>query len=238
MAFELLEFTEAHVATFTKRIEKHGDEDKQAVSLGLEITTENFVLDLIDPTLRQALYKPKDDNQANIPDVRESTPVLRTNSAERVLLGNKHEGWTLEIDATGNENEPMKFGGVKLSKFSVEPKQGGSVVLRMQVGTSDIDTERFGWLGMHHGESIWLRLISPKNKPAAIDGSTEAFENDHPDAGTLFAEGADGNVDDSDDKNLNAAPDADDSGPALAEDVPPPKAARGRRGAAAVGAVE
>jgi hypothetical protein len=180
MAFELTEYNEAHVATFTKRVEKHGDEDKQAVSLGLEITTENFVLDLLDAALRPTLYKPKDDTQEPMPGVPESTPVLRCNAVDRVVLPNKHEGWTLEIDRDGNEEDVLKFGGCKLSKFTVEPKQGGTVVLRFTVGTSDLDAERLGWLGMQHGGSIWIRVIAPKPKPDAIDGSQEAFDRDHP----------------------------------------------------------
>jgi hypothetical protein len=180
MAFELTEYTEAHVATFTKRVEKHGDEDKPAITMGLEITTENFILDMIDPALRQALYRARDEEQEQLPDVPPSTPVLRCNSVDRVALPNKHEGWTLEVDHGADGDDPFKFGGCKLSKFSVEPKQGGTVVLRFSVGTSDIDAERLGWLGMQHGECIWAKLIAPKAKPEAIDGSLEAFERDHP----------------------------------------------------------
>ena len=69
----------------------------------------------------------------------------------------------------------------------VEAKQGGRVVLRFRVGTSDLDAERFGKLGMLHGHSMWITLTAPKPAVDAIDGSSEAFERDHPDAGGLFA---------------------------------------------------
>lgn len=189
MSFELLEFNEAHVATFTKRVEKHGDEDKQAVSMGLEITTKNFVLDMLDAQLRHALFKAKDEDQEDVPGVPASTPVLRSNAIDRVVLPNKHEGWTLVVDAGLGEDSPMKLGGVKLSKFSVEPKQGGSVVLRFTAGTADIDAEKLGYLGMHHGDSLWIKLHAPTVKPDAIDGTQEAFDADHPepDATDLFA---------------------------------------------------
>jgi hypothetical protein len=196
MAFELTEYNEATLATFTKRVEKHGDEDVQAVSMGLEIATENFVLDLLDPTLRHALYKAKDEAQDDVPDVVPTTPVLRSSSIDKVTLPNKHEGWTLEVDDGIDEDNPMKFGGVKLSKFNVEPKQGGTVVLRFTAGTSDIDADRLGRMGMHHGSQIWIKLHAPKLKPEAIDGSPEGggpgFEtddgDDEKDAGQLFAE--------------------------------------------------
>lgn len=188
--FHIDEWTEAHVATFTKRVEKHGDEDKQAVSMGLEITTENFILDRIDPTLRHALYKAKDEGlQPEIDDLPPTTPVLRCNSIERTVLPTKHEGWTLLVDDGIDEDQPMKFGGCKLTKFSVEPKQGGTVVLRFTVGTADIDAERLGYLGMHHLESLWIQLHAPQPKQPAIDGTVghPGAAAQQPTAGDLFA---------------------------------------------------
>jgi hypothetical protein len=115
--------------------------------------------------------------------------VLRSSSVERVVLPNKHEGWTLEVDANGNEEDTMKFGGCKLSKFIVEPKQGGTVVMRFMVGTSDLDGDRLGWLGMHHGELIYVKLHAPKAQEDAIDGTQAAFDEDHPaDATDLFVD--------------------------------------------------
>jgi hypothetical protein len=189
--FHIDEWTEAHVATYTKRVEKHGDEDKQAVSMGLEITTENFILDRIDPTLRHALYKAKDEGlQPEIDDLPPTTPVLRCNSIERTVLPTKHEGWTLLVDDGIDEDQPMKFGGCKLTKFSVEPKQGGTVVLRFTVGTADIDAERLGYLGMHHLESLWIQLHAPQPKQAAIDGTKghPGAAAQQPTAGDLFAQ--------------------------------------------------
>lgn len=189
--FQIQEFTEAHLASVTNRVEKHGDEDKPAISLALEITTANTVCDLIDPTLRPALYK-RDDDQQDLPDVEPSTPVLRCNAIDRVVLPTKHEGWTMQIDDGIDDTQPMTFGGCKVDKFSVEPKQGGSVVLRLRVGTSDVDADRLGKLGMHNGQSVWVTLIAPKPKPDAIDGSSDGDwpfpGGEEKDAGELFAE--------------------------------------------------
>lgn len=195
--FQIPEMTEARVASITNRVEKHGDDEKPAVSLGLEIEAANTILDQIDPKLREALFKAVDD-QDQLPGVEPATPVLRCNSIDRVTLPTKHEGWTLGIDA-GIEGDvaPMKFGGVKADKFSVEPKQGGSIVLRMRLGTSDIDAERLGWLGMHNGELIWITLMPPEKRPEPIDGTTGHPGAQHePDAGGLFSEAHGGPEDD------------------------------------------
>lgn len=183
---QITEYTEAHVASVTNRQETHGDDRVPAVSIGLQLTCANTMLDQIDVTLRQALYKAVDD-QEQLPGVEPSTPVLRCNSIDRVTLPTAHEGWTLMVDDGIDDTAPMTFGGVKVDKFTVEPQQGGSIVLRFRCGTSDINAERLGKLGMHNGQSIWITLTPPVPRPDAIDGTTEAFERDHPDATDLFA---------------------------------------------------
>ena len=189
--FQITEMTEAHVASVTNRTEANGNKRVPAVSIGLEMTVPNTLLDCIDPAIRQALYK-AEEGQEQLPGVEPSTPVLRCNSFGTLEIDRAHEGWTLEIDQGIDEAEPMTFTGCKVDRFRVDAKQGGSVVLRFRVGTSDIDidAERLGKLGMHNGGSIWITL-TPRAKDAGpvIDGSNEAFERDHPDATDLFAAG-------------------------------------------------
>lgn len=187
--FQLSEFTEAHVASVTNRQETHGDEKVPAVSIGLDLTCANTILDQIDQALRHSLYKAV-ESQEQLPGIEPATPVLRCNSIEKVTLPTSHEGWTLSVDDGIDDTVPMVFGAVKIDKFVVEPKQGGSISLRFRCGTSDIDADRLGKLGMHNGQSIWIKLTAPaKDTGPVIDGSNEAFEADHPDATDLFAAG-------------------------------------------------
>lgn len=195
--FEIRETTQAALTAVTNRTEKHGDEDVPAVSLQVSIEAANTLLDCIDPAIRQALYKAVDD-QEQLPGVEPTTPVLRCNSFGTLEIDRAHEGWTLEIDAGIDEDEPMVFVGCKCDKFRVEAKQGGSVVLRMRIGTSDVDADRLGALAMHNGQAIFLRLVAPTPKADAIDGTQAAFDADHPEAGSLFAE-AHGSPDPDDD---------------------------------------
>lgn len=184
--FKIEETTEATLAAVTNRIEKHGDEDVPAVSLQISIEAANTLLDQIDPNIRRALYKAVDD-QDQLPGVEPTTPVLRCNSFDQITLTQAHEGWTLEIDGGIDEDAPMQFAGCKVDKFRVDAKQGGSIVLRLRIGTSDVDADRLGALAMHNGQSIWVRLTPPAKPVDAIDGTTEAFNADHPDAAGLFA---------------------------------------------------
>ncbi len=171
--FEITDFTEARIASVTNRTEAHGEERVPAVSVGLEFEFENTRLDLIDPTLRHALYKPKPDAEPELPGVEQSTPVLRSNSIDRVKLITAHEGWTLKVDDNIDAEDPLVFGGCKVDQFSVEPKQGGTIVLRVRVGTSDVDAERLGYLGVNNGQAVWVQLLKPEKAPdkPVIDGT-------------------------------------------------------------------
>ena len=179
--FQILTPTEAHVASVTNRTEAHGDDRVPALSIGLEIEAANTLLDQIDANIRQALYKAV-DGQEQLPGVEPSTPVLRCHSIDHAVLTTVHEGWTLTIDDSIDDSAPMKFGGVKVDKFKVDAKQGGSIVLKLRCGTSDIDAERAGALAMHNGSSIWITLTPPAAPADVIDGSTDAFKRDHPGA--------------------------------------------------------
>ena len=168
---QITEFTQAALTSVTNRIEKHGDDDKPAVTLMVEITAPNTLLDTIDPGLRHALYKAKPDSEPELPGVEQSTPVLRTNCIDSVALTVAHEGWSLHLDDGIDETDPIIFGSVKVDRLKVDAKQGGSIVLKLRMGTSDVDADRLGMLGMHNGQDIWMKLLPPE-KPAA--GATEA----------------------------------------------------------------
>lgn len=169
--FQLTEFTQAALTSVTNRIEKRGDEDKPAVTLMVEITAPNTLLDTIDPGLRHALYKAKPDAEPELPEMEQVTPILRTNSIDSVALTTVHEGWSLHLDDGIDDTDPVVFGSVKVDKLKVDAKQGGSIVLKLRMGTSDVDADRLGMLGMHNGQDIWMKLLPPE-KPAA--GTTEA----------------------------------------------------------------
>jgi hypothetical protein len=186
--FQLPDFVQATITSVTTRTEAHGEDRVPAVTIGLAIEAANTMLDQIDPQIRHALYKAV-DGQEELDGIEPSTPVLRCNSFDSIALTTSHEGWTLQLDDNIDESDPMTFGGVKVDKLKVDAKQGGSIVLRFRAGTSDVDAERLGALGMHNGEDVWIKLLPPKKADPVIDGTAEAFERDHPDAADLFAAG-------------------------------------------------
>jgi hypothetical protein len=216
--FELLEPTDALLKTFTPRVEKHGEDDVSAASLGLQIEAPNTILDLLSPSLRPTLYAAP-EGQVTLPGVEESTPLLRTKVIETLKLSNCYEGWTLKITAGLND---ITISDCKVDKFVVTPRDGGSVQLDLRIGSSDIDETEAGWLYGHLRHDIEITLHAPQAKPAPIDGSTEAFKRDHPDAeqpeaGDLFAQ-QHGDQDDEREPDIGDGVEGDDDGPPLDSD--------------------
>lgn len=224
MTFELHDIV-ATLRSVTPRTEKHGDEDVFAVSLGFKITTANTILDRLSPTLRDALYKAVPD-QEQLPGVEPSTPLLRTRAIDTLTLAAVFEGWTLTIPHGIDEDAPIKLGIAKVDKFKLTPHEGGSVDLQFRVGSSDIDATEAGLLCAKLGQEVTITLTAPVIQTApVIDGTTEAFKRDYPEAGGLFAE-------QHDDTGASGAGDSDEAGGDDAGDFDQQPARRGRRPAA------
>jgi hypothetical protein len=176
MLFELLDPTAATLSTVTNRVEKHGDDDVPAVSFGIKIVGANTILDALSATLRPTLYtKPR--GQQSIEGVEPTTPNLRCAQIESASIAASFEGWTLNVDHGIDEHDPISFGGCKVDKFKVTPSEGGTVELSLRVGTSDIDAERLGIVGMKLGQQISITLRKPEKAP---EGKGDAGKDGKP----------------------------------------------------------
>lgn len=172
MPFELLDPITATLTSVTSRVERHGEEQVPAISLGLKITTANTILDRLHKTLRQTFYQSANDvGQPSLNGVEESTPLLRQPGIEEVKLKGELNGWTLLVDYGVDEGDPLELGACKVDHFRMTPLQGGTVDLCLRIGTSDIGPDEAGILWSQNGQEISIRLIAPKPQAPAIDGT-------------------------------------------------------------------
>lgn len=186
--FEITTATPATLTSVTPRTEVHGDSRVFAITIGLKLTGANTLLDRLSPTLRHALYMAVPD-QEQLPGIEPATPLLRSRLVEEVKIAQPAlEGWTLAIDHGIDETDPIKIGGCKVDRFRCVPSEGGSIELLFRVGSNDIDATEAGLLCSHLSQEISFTLVAPEKPAASIDGSTDAFKRDHPDAGDLFSE--------------------------------------------------
>jgi len=192
MAFQITTPTPATLRTVTPRTELHGDEKVSAISLGLSIKAANTLLDALDGgKLRNALYMAV-PGQDQLPGVEPSTPLLRARGIEEVKCAGTLEGWTVRFEHGIDDDSAIVLGASKVDKFRVIPTEGGSVELLFRVGTSDIDEGEAGALFGMLGQEVMITITPPVVATGApiIDGSTEAFKADHPEADLFDGTGA------------------------------------------------
>lgn len=220
--FELTTTTECELTQFTGRTQKSGRDDVPAVSFRLKITNaKNTMLDMLSKTIRKTVYAPI-EGQEQLPGVEVTTPVLRCPDMKTWKSEVVHEGWKLFIArGVNDEATGLQMEKCKLDEFTFDLYQGGHLDCEFRVSTADVDEEGAGMLWGRQKRKVFVQVHAPE-LPAAgateatgaqIDGTTAAFEADHPDATDLFAAGGDGaqGTDDDGPDACDSAGDADDS---------------------------
>jgi len=189
----------------TPRKETHGKDLVQAISLRLEWwPTDNAAVNLLHDGLQDALWwvPPEAAAQGSVEGV---PPVKKHRRVPTMAMPIKVElslsGYTLTIDHGIDDSTALELYAATLDKFEVEAKEGGSVVIRWSLASNkQITPQLVGALCGLEGCEVVVTLTPPK-PDTVIDGSKEAFQADHPDAGDLFAaehgsaaEGGDGST--------------------------------------------
>jgi len=190
--FELKTPTDVKLAKFTPRVEKHGKEEVSAATLKLYFHRTPAQLDEIAPGLSDMLLKAVEaPRQGLLPSVEPTHPTLvkRCSAAQVVQLKLTTEGATLKIDRGIDESDPMVIAGCKVDAVEIDEIDDDGAMVSCNVGSNDLSEDEGGWLYGHQRRVIRVHLLAPEIKPDAIDGSTEAFRADHPDATDLFAAG-------------------------------------------------
>lgn len=192
-AFELIPGTPIIATKVTPRKEHHGDDLVQAVSIRMSWTTTNDSLAKLHPNLKDMLFwkVPAEEAQERIEGVPDVTPNLRVHSVGFPLsVDASFSGYTCTIDHGIDESTALQLYQCSLEKFKVDPKEGGSVTISWSLSSNkQVTPELVGALCGLEGEEITLSLVAPVVQEA-IDGTVSAFNNDHPDQGSLLDDDA------------------------------------------------
>lgn len=127
------------------RIEKHGEEDVLACDLSLSYETSNGILAMFAPALRSSLYQKADSAQASvIPDADHLTSLRFPALCDKPLKWAAGElvGAELKFHYGHSEKSNVVFQPTKITKFKLECKEGGTVVVHFlaQVHPTDAQT--------------------------------------------------------------------------------------------------
>lgn len=120
------------------RIERHGDERALAVDVTFVTSTSNTVLDHFDKELRKSLFrKAKSGEQQQLPTIGgDHLTEIKIPSLEPLKVGHEFKGFELQIDDELEATPPIVLVDVKLKKFVIAPKEGGSVELTFKASAN------------------------------------------------------------------------------------------------------
>lgn len=182
MLFNLPHDTECELTAFVGRTQKAGKDDVPAVSFRLKLTSvRNDLLDLFSPTMRLTVYAPV-EGQEQLPGVELTTPILRSKDLKHWAPETCLEGWTVVVARGITEESALQMGTCKVDDFRFDFFEGGHMDVDFRVSTADCDEAGAGMLWGRQKRKVFVTVTPPEAPAKAIDGTTEAFERDHPGA--------------------------------------------------------
>lgn len=124
-----LDRQQTKIASYNPRAEKHGDENVPAGDLKLDVTCHSSILDVFDKGLRKTLYrKPGPGEQPELPlGNSDGLTALKLPHLGPLKWDEDFPGYSLTITPGMGLTEPLRITDVELSKFVIEPMDGGSV---------------------------------------------------------------------------------------------------------------
>lgn len=137
---------ESAISNVNQRIERHGDERQLAADVKFTLSAGNDLLDSIDPELKKALFRrPSKGEQQDIPGIGQALTAVKFPNLEPQRLSIELTGYELEIDNQLDIGESIVLVDVKLKKFVIEPKEGGSVELSF-TASANVDADEIAEL--------------------------------------------------------------------------------------------
>jgi hypothetical protein len=160
--FELTE-QKARLASYTPRRELHGEKPQPAASIAFEVRGEAAdLLPMFSSTLRSSFYYKLEGPAGNLADATHDAPDLRYPQIAKPLH------WTLEIvgarvtihQGLGGLSD-LVFPDATADDFTIEPTQGGIVVVRFRVACHP-DRQQSGYLAHMIGEDCNVTFEPPE----------------------------------------------------------------------------
>ncbi len=161
--FCLVTWTDAKCKHVAKRVENHGDELVDAMTIKYEIEFTNDKLDDWFPGLRHAIYTAKDSR--TIEGVPEATHDKRSDLIESPYrLKTECAGYMLYMRRGAGHSKQMKveWPGADAKDFKLDPRPGGICRMEFKVNTSGLDPETMGQIDSMGGRDVEIMFVPPK----------------------------------------------------------------------------
>lgn len=176
-------FTATRLLSLNVRTENHGEGLARAIDLKCQMDAPNTFLQQLAPELLAMLFMPVEasEPQAKLDGVPETLPLLRSHVIKWPMeLEGDYSGYQITVDRGLGGTSNMVLQEAKLNKLRLTCLEGGTVQLQYRLQVSGVGDEVIGRLSSYIKADMFVALLPPQVKPAAIDGSQAAFDADHP----------------------------------------------------------
>ncbi|MGI4938342.1 MAG: hypothetical protein ACRYF5_16615, partial [Janthinobacterium lividum] len=167
--FDLIE-TKCKFTDYNPRVELHGETPSPATDISLSALMSNDVLNDLCPGMREALYEaPTNPDLVEAADP-DSLTALRFPFLKYPLTLNlelKERKLTIDYGLGAEGGSNVVLPNCKVSKFTVEPQNGGTVLVKFQV-TAHPDEKQSGWLYTNQKADIVISLETPEEPQGDI----------------------------------------------------------------------
>jgi hypothetical protein len=166
-----IEKHEASIANVNQRIQRHGEERQLAADIKFVLSVANDALDSFDPTLRADLFRaPAKGEQQELPQVGGSgLTAVKHPALEPLKLNHELTGYELHIAGLLEAGDPIVLVDVKLKRFVIEPKEGGSIAMTF-TASAEVDADEISELSEAFvREDVLLTLVPPKRAGSSED---------------------------------------------------------------------
>lgn len=148
------------------RIEAHGEESILACDLDFQYETTNDVLEQFNADLRVALYKRPESPQGELTEDPKHMTALRLPEVGPLSIAGRDKG-ELKLGTGGKKD--LVLTDVTLTKFKLDCKEGGTVVVHFQAKARPDETQAgriSGFLRDKHVVATFTPAEDP-NRPLA-----------------------------------------------------------------------
>lgn len=171
-----LDDARCNVRSVNFRVERHGEEDRSAVDLKLELTRPATDLAMFGPQLRDALFW-RDPSSAEPSLLDEIDPSLEKPNLRCPMLKGpfaidvSYVGCAVTIEWGLGGPSDIVLDPCKVNRVRIEPLEGGSVVISLRVQYSGIDDKTAGRLAMLIDQETVVSIAAPEQ--AEVDEEEE-----------------------------------------------------------------
>ena len=172
-----LEKHEASISNLNTRIERHGEDRELSVDIKFALNVGNYALDMIEPGLRESLFKPASKGQQlSLTEGADALVAVRHPCLEPVSLSHKFPGYEVRIAGMLEASDELFLVDVELKKFVLKPIEGGSVAVTL-TASANVDADELRDLGEALIREDVLLSLTPPTRAANDDPDDEAADD-------------------------------------------------------------